>query len=125
MADTGIFATTTEVQYKVGANANTTANSEAYINSFIAQAESFINVLTKTNYSDTYAGLNADVKMLLKEAASNLAAMYVINYDLSGFPSRYEAETRLDVLRDAAERALGLLMDKDSQAVVNGTYTAP
>ena len=35
MADTGIFATTAEVQRKVGANASSTANVEAYINDFM------------------------------------------------------------------------------------------
>ena len=39
MADTGIFATTAEVQRKVGANASTTANVEAFINQYMTEAE--------------------------------------------------------------------------------------
>ena len=111
----GIFATTAEVQRKVGANASATSNTEAYINDFMTQAESFINVATRYNWSDAYSGLNVDVKGILKEAASNLAAMYVIIYDMSGFTSRTEAETMLDVLRDGAERCIGLLIDKNQQ----------
>jgi hypothetical protein len=87
MADTGIFASTAEVQRKCGAFANSTANTEAYINDFISQAESTINVVTRYNWSDAYSGLNVDVKGLLKEAASNLAAYYVLNYDNSAFIS--------------------------------------
>jgi len=112
MADTGIFATTAEVQRKAGANASATSNVEAYINNFMHQAESFINIYTRVNYSDSYSGLNTDVKGLLKEVASNLAAIYVINYDMSGFSSRSEAESMIDTLRDAALRGLALLKEK-------------
>ena len=37
MADTGIFATTAEVQRKVNANASSTSNVEAYINQFMTE----------------------------------------------------------------------------------------
>jgi len=56
MADTGIFATTAEVQRKVGANASTTSNVEAYINQYMTEAESYINTVTGVNYSDSYSG---------------------------------------------------------------------
>jgi|TARA_R100001530_G_scaffold45104_1_gene34076 hypothetical protein len=115
MADTGIFATTVEVQRKAGANASGTSNVEAYINDFMTQAESFINVATTYNWSDAYSGLNADVKGILKEIASNLAAMYVIQFDMSGFTSRVEAETMLDVLNFGAMRGLSILKDKNPQ----------
>src|SRR3990167_5815567 len=120
MADTGIFATTAEVQRKVGANANSTANAEAYINDFMTQAESVINVATRKNWSDVYSTLNVDVKGVLKEAASNLAAMYVINYDLSGFPSKAQAETRLDVLYNGYTRDIELLKQLAQQDFVTG-----
>ena len=112
MADTGIFATTAEVQRKAGANASATSNAEAYINDFMTQAESLINVMSGYNWSDAYSGLDADVKGILKLAASNIAAMYVINYDLSGFTTRIEAETMLDVLRDGAVKAIDLLKER-------------
>lgn len=111
MADTGIFATTTEIQYKAGANASATSKAEAYTNSFIAQAESFINATTLYNWSDAYSTLNADVKALLKEAASNIAAMYVINYDTSGYTSLAEAQSMLNVLWDRAVLCMKLLED--------------
>lgn len=110
MVDTGIFATTLEVQRKAGNNASTTANVEAYINDFMTQAESEINSITRFNWSDAYSGLNADVKGLLKEAASNLAAIYVIQYDMAGIGLR-EAEGRINVLRDSYLRTIALLRD--------------
>lgn len=112
MADTGIFATTAEIGYKAGAYKSATSSAEAYTNSFIAQAESYINTVCKYNFSDTYAALNADTKAILKEVASNIAAMYVINYDMSGFTSLAEAQTMLDILWSRAERGLSLLKEK-------------
>jgi len=119
MADTGIFATTAEVQRKAGANASSVSNTEAYINDYMTQVESFINTHTKTNYSDTYSALNVDVKGLLKEIASNLAAIYVIEYDMSGFPSRSEAESMITILRDRALNGLALLKDNTRRNFVD------
>jgi membrane-associated HD superfamily phosphohydrolase len=124
MADEGIFATTEEVQRKVGANASATSNTEAYINQFIGEVESQINAVARFNFSDNYAALNADTKQILKEIASNLAAVYVLNYDFSGIVtagSLIEAEDRVVVLRDAALRGLSLLKDKKQQDFINGS----
>tara|TARA_Y100000310_G_scaffold324864_1_gene387300 strand:- start:222 stop:587 length:366 start_codon:yes stop_codon:yes gene_type:complete len=120
MADTGIFATTAEVQRKAGANASSTSNVEAYINDFMTQAESLINVMTRNNWSDAYSGLNVDVKGILKEAASNLAAIYVIQYDLSGFTTRAEAESMITVLRDGFMRAVNILKDQKMEDFIDG-----
>ena len=122
MVDEGIFATTAEVQRKVGANVSATSNVEAFINDYMTQAESLINTVTRINYSDSYSGLNVDTKGLLKEAASNLAAIYVINYDMSAIvtaSSLIEAENRITVLRDAALRAMSLLKDKKHTTFVS------
>lgn len=120
MADTGIFATTAEVERKVGANASTVSKAEAYVNQYMTEVESQINVLANFNFSDAYSGLNVDVKGILKEVASNLAAIYVIQYDMSGFTSRGEAEDMISVLRDGALRGLSLLKNKNKQDFING-----
>jgi hypothetical protein len=112
MADTGIFATTEEVQRKVGDNASATSNTEAYINQFMTEAESVINAVSRYNWSDAYSGLNADVKGILKLAASNLAAIYVINYDMDSLPTMREAENRVNVLYENYQLAIGLLREQ-------------
>jgi len=115
MVDEGIFATTAEVERKAGANVSATSVAEAYVNDYMTQVESFINSLVRFNFSDTYSALNVDTKGILKEVASNLAAIYVINYDVSAIVtagSLIEAEDRIVVLRDAALRGLSLLRDK-------------
>ena len=119
MADTGIFCTTAEVQYKAGYNASATANVETYINNFVTQAESEINAATRYNWSDNYSTLNVDVKGVLKEAASNLAAIYVIQYDM-GSIGRREAADRINILRDAYLRCIAILRDIKSQTFVRG-----
>ncbi|MEA2037867.1 MAG: hypothetical protein U9O94_10255 [Nanoarchaeota archaeon] len=120
MADTGIFATTAEVSRKAGAEASTVSNTEVYINDYMTQVESFINDYCRYNFSDAYSGLDVDVKGILKEVASNLAAIYVINYDWSTFSTREMAENMVITLRDAALRALSILRDKKTQDFING-----
>jgi hypothetical protein len=120
MGDEGTFATTAEVGRKCGANASATSNAEEYINQYIKEAESYINTVCRFNYTDNYASLNADVKSLLKEAASNIAAIYVIMYDMSGFTSRTEAQTMLDVLWARTNDCIGLLREKQNQTFING-----
>jgi hypothetical protein len=120
MVDTGIFCTTAEVQYRAGDGVSTTANVETYINSFVAQAESYINVACKYNFSDTYSTLNADVKGILKKAASCIAAIDVINFDMSGIRSRVEAQVRCNILKQLADDCIAQLQSKDKQYFVNG-----
>ena len=118
MADTGIFATTTEVQRKVGAGVSAVSNTEAFINQYMTEAESWINAQTGVNYSDTYSTLNVDKRGLLKMAASCMAAVDVINYDTDGIVSR-QAETRIDVLTDKYQKALAMLKNKKSSDFVS------
>jgi hypothetical protein len=124
MSDTGIFATTAEVERKAGANASATSKAEAYVNDYMTQVESFINCAVRYNFSDNYITLNADTKNILKEIASNLAAIYVINYDMSGIVtagSLIEAEDRVVVLRDAALRGISILRDKKVEDFIIGS----
>ena len=112
MADTGIYATTTQIQYKAGAKASATSKAEAYTNDFVAQAEARINVVSgKIWASDTteFNALDSGIKRILTECASDLAAIYVINYDLSGFTTRYEAEDMINVLYKMANDCLEIL----------------
>lgn len=119
MVDTGIFCTTAEVGYKAGSGKSATSSAEAYVNNFVAQAESEINATCRYNFSDTYSSLNADTKCLLKQIASDLAAIMVVSYDMSGYNSRTEAEDLINVLRDRALRGLDLLKDKKVVDFIN------
>lgn len=118
MADTGIFATTAEVQRKVGANADTTANTEAYINQFMTEAESFINAYCNFNYSDVYSSLNVDKKGILKKWASAMAAVSVLNYSSTNFSRLGEWQTRLNVLTYEIEECKQLMTKAQTNTFV-------
>ena len=116
MASTGIFCTDLHVKAKVkNISVDIDNGDTAETDVWISDAESLINCVTRYNWSDAYAGLDADVKGLLRQIASDLAAIYCITYDMSGFTSRVEAEDMINVLRDAALRGLALLRDKKTQ----------
>lgn len=123
MADTGIFATTAEVLRKAGENASATSSAEAYTNQYMTEAESEINVMTRHNWSDDYSGLDVDVKGILKMIASNLAAINVIQYDMSGYTSRVEAEDMVNILRDSALRGMSILRDKKQQTFLQKIFS--
>ena len=118
MVDTGIFCTTAQVEQKAGAGASAVSKAEAYTNDYVNQAESTINVACRYNFSDNYATLNDDVKKILQDIASCLAAIYVISYDMSGYDSRTEAEDLINILRDAALRGISILRDKKQQEFI-------
>jgi len=102
------------VLLKAGANVSSvlTTDASSQIEQFILQAESFINVVTRVNYTDGFADLNADVKKILEDAASSYAAVSCINYDMSGYSSRAEAQTMLDVNWAKFKECIDLLKDK-------------
>ena len=120
MADTGIFASTTEVQAKVGANASSTSNVETFINQYMTESESLINVETLRNWTDAFSALNVDVKGILKLAASSRAAIMVLNYDLSLSPLLLELQTRIDVLWNDYREAIRILKTLASQEFMDG-----
>ena len=121
MVSSGIFCSDADVKRKcknISADIDNGDTDET--DAWISDAESLINCVTRFNWSDGFAGYNVDVKNLLREVASNLAAIYAITYDMSGFTSRVEAEDMINVLRDAALRGLALLRDKKVQEFIVG-----
>ena len=121
MADDGIYTTNAQIAVKAGANVNTTAITVAETDKYVLDVESMVNCMTRFNWSDKFtSGLNADVVGLLREASANLCAIYAIQYDMSGFTSRAEAEDMISTLRDAAMRAISLLRDWKVQEFMVG-----
>jgi hypothetical protein len=120
MAHTGIFATKAECDAKAGENVDATGWTEANINAWCLQAESFINCACHYNFSDKYSTLNADVKYILTEIASNIVAIYGIQYNMGRYTTRTEAEDMINVLRDAAMRSLSILREQRTKDFING-----
>lgn len=86
---------------------------------WLVEAESFINATTRFNWTDQYASLNADTKYILNDTASSLAAMKCISYDMSGYTSRFEATTMLNVLRDNVMRGIDLLKESEVKTFID------
>lgn len=120
MEETGIFCSGAHVILKAGLGVNATAITQTSYNDFIAQAESYINCATRYNWSDNFSSANIDTKMILREAASNLAAIYVVQYDFSNYSSRIEGEDRINILYRRFKDCMKLLEEQTTQTYIKG-----
>lgn len=103
---------------KAGKNASSTiVASGAALLQFCTQVEGRIVAETRRDWVDSYSSVDAGTQNLLGDVASDLIAMKMINYDMSGFISRTEAQTMLDVLRDNASQGLRILKDFKSNTI--------
>ena len=100
---------------KAGKNVSsdlTGTTSDAKWTTLINEAEAYLNTITRYDLVGNYASLDAENKKILEMVCSDIAAMYGIIYDMSGYTSRFEAQTMLDVLRDKITDNVKLLQDK-------------
>lgn len=98
------------VKLKAGANVSTALTAENYT-TLINQAESFIAVNSQYDWVTNYGNIDANTKAVLEEAASSHAAIGAINYDMSGYTSRTEAQTMVDINYNKVVDCLNLLRD--------------
>ena len=109
MAFTGITATEAQIDQKTGADVDTDFTDTMKTESLL-QAESFLNVETLFNWSDWYADSpNVDVKSVVTMVTTSLVAIDAINYNLNSYPTRAQAATMMNVLRDNVIRGLETL----------------
>ena len=118
MADFGIYTKNADIQAYAGVNANTTSKATAATDIYVLNVESKINAMTRFNWSDKFSSLNVDVKTILTETGAAWCAIIVIQSDMSGFTSRFEAETMLDVLRDFVTTNISILRDIKTQTFI-------
>ena len=94
---------------KAGANASATATtSNAILEQFGNKAEDLFCANARYDLITNYANLITNGKKIIDDGVSSAAAMFVISYDMSGFTSRVESQTMLDLLDDNLKRALEL-----------------
>jgi len=98
MVEAGTLAINANVLYKAGANHNATYSAEAYTNVYIKIAEGKISLDTRYDWVTNYASVSTIGKEILRDAVACLAAVDVINADMSGFTSRQEAMGMINVL---------------------------
>ena len=117
------MASTGAVMFKAGANCNWQTHdgltSGARIAFAVDEAESYINTNTRINYTDTFSTLNADVKAILQDTCACHAAITLINYDQSGYTSRQEALTMINILWGKMMENIRLLREKKNTDFIN------
>ncbi len=117
MVHGGLFATKAECDAKAGENVDLTGWTEANINAWCLQVESFINITSRYDWSGKFTAaatttLSTSVWHLLGEAESNLVAIYGIQYNMSGFTTILEAEDMINILWARFQACIRLLQDQ-------------
>lgn len=98
---------------KAGAHANATAiASITILTQYSDEAEAEMSMVSRKDWVTAHSTLPTNSKPFLQQVASDLAGMKLIQYDMSGYTSREEAGTMLDVLDQDSKRGLSLLRDK-------------
>ena len=105
---------------KAGANWNA-AITDGNITTFINQAEAYLMAVTRVNWVTLYSTIDATFKLILEDAASSHVAMAMINYDMSGYTSRQEALTMLNVNYTRLTDAIQQLKEKYTSDFIQGT----
>lgn len=113
MAEEGTLCINADVLKKAGANASTTATAEAYTNVFIKMAEAQLSSSARYDWVTNYSSVSTIGKQILKDAASSYAAVLAINYNMSGFASRQESLTMVNILWAGFQKCVTLL-EKDN-----------
>ena len=112
------LCTSGAIVQKAGAYVNSTAAaSGALLSAFSDQAEGLICSETRWDFVTNYSSVNTMVKLALQDCCSSLAAIQLINYDMSGYTSKAEAQTMLDVLSSNAQKHLSNLKNADSNKI--------
>ena len=118
--DEGTLCTSGEAIAKAGAGASSDAKNPILVTKFIIQAESRLNVITKKDWVTAYSGLDTNVKNILNEVISNMAAIYMVNYDDSGYTSGLEYERKIAILKAEVRELVRELKDLELKEWMSG-----
>lgn len=104
---------------KAGANANSTIiASGATLAMWSDEAEAYVNTITRKDWVAGYNTVTTNFKQVLSRVVSDLIAMEIIAYDMSGYTSLAEAQTMLDKLRDDHTKIVTDLTDDKIKEVM-------
>jgi len=107
------FCTSEAIVRKAGSGADLTiCASGAALTDWSDNAESFINCATRKNWTDAYGALNIDVKYVLSETASDLAAINIVGYNMVSYATRVDAEDLINVLWARSARNIEVLKEQ-------------
>lgn len=110
-----------DILTKIGAGANATASGQDFVRNYARNALATLNCRTTHNWTDEASTLSEDTKYFLTEIISSMAAIDVVNYDVTGYESRLEAQQIIDNLREIVEKYTEELKDTNVQTtLING-----
>jgi hypothetical protein len=99
---------------KAGANANVNIiglSGVTIIGKFYDEAAASVNTISRRDWLALSGATTANFKAVIADLISDIVAMKIINYDMSGYTSRLEAQTMLDVIRDNVMRNIDSIKD--------------
>lgn len=114
MVEAGTLATNSNVVYYAGANVSSTYSAEAYTNVYIKAAEGAICAETRYDWVTNYSSVSTIGKEALRLATASLAAISVINADMSGIDTRQEALIRVNILWAQYREVLSLMIKENN-----------
>lgn len=118
MPDTGIYCTNAEIIARAGSKASSVSKAVAWTDALCPSIEASINVLCRRVFAvdaAAFTALPTSTKKILSDTAACMAAIYVIQYDLSKWTDRVAAEDMINLLRDTYQRNLAILKEKEHQ----------
>jgi len=120
MVATSIMSTDAEMLAMAGENVDATGFTDANKTAWGLQAENYLNVLCRNNFSDNFAALNIDVKYILSEYVSRYVAICAIAYNMAGFTSRIEAENMINIHLNRMKAIETLIKDQKGVTYMTG-----
>lgn len=116
------FCTSGAIVFKAGKNVDANIKiSGAYLQQVSDESEAMINATANNDLITNFSTLDANFKKVLQDVASSYGGMLLIQYDMSNFNSRQEAEIMLDVLHDRVVRGLALIKEDDFKTQLGAT----
>lgn len=112
------LCSTRDVLDEAGFGASTdVTGSSSWLTRIIERNEKAIVAMTRRDWVNSYASVDANVKELLKRVCAKMSALDVVSYDTRGFGNNATAEAKLDVLQDGWTTGLKDLKDFDTTKI--------
>jgi hypothetical protein len=112
------LTTSAAIWAKAGANVSIASGYEqtsgARLLKFSDEAEAWVNAETLQDWTTNYASVGTNFQQVLSDVVSSKAAIGMITFDMSGYTSRTEAQTMLDVNNDIVRKGIAFLKDKSN-----------
>src|SRR3989338_9443161 len=106
------LASSGSIVRKAGKNVSSISSTSGTILADLSnEVEHFVNTFCRYNFSGNASTINVNTSAALELAVSNLAAVGLIRYDMSGYTTRGEAEDMIQHLEFEANKVLTLIKE--------------